>query len=162
MSVVYLLSDPHFGHTSMAQKRGFNSVEEHDNYIIDNWNSVVTKRDKVYLLGDITMEKSNYEILRRLRGDITVVLGNHDKPNHVRQLLLYVSHVAGAIKYKDTILTHIPIHPIEIDRFRLNIHGHTHEKNVDHPKYVNVSCEVLDYTPIKFTDIIKSHNEQNL
>ena len=43
----------------MAKKRGFKTVEEHDEFIVKKWNETVNKNDKIYLLGDITMEKSN-------------------------------------------------------------------------------------------------------
>jgi hypothetical protein len=69
MSRVFVASDPHFGHESMAIKRGFSGAEEHDELIIKNWNAVVSKRDTVYLLGDITMETSkHYHQLTRLNG----------------------------------------------------------------------------------------------
>lgn len=159
MSKVFMISDPHFGHKSMSEKRGFKTVEEHDEFIVDNWNSKVTKRDKVFLLGDITMEKSSYNILEKLKGNITVVLGNHDLPNHSRELLKYVDNVAGAIRYKGCILTHIPIHDSEIDRFRLNIHGHIHEGVILDYRYFNVSCESINYIPIEFNRLIEIYLE---
>mgnify|MGYP002477993094 CR=1 FL=1 len=60
MSVVRFIADLHLGHTNMAIKRGFLTVEEHDEYIITQWNSVVNKRDVTYILGDITMEKKSF------------------------------------------------------------------------------------------------------
>lgn len=39
----FVISDLHLGHTNMALHRGFTSVEEHDDYIISKWNSVVNK-----------------------------------------------------------------------------------------------------------------------
>jgi calcineurin-like phosphoesterase family protein len=53
----------------MAKRRGFSSIEEHDEHIIAKWNSVVNKRDVTYILGDMTMEKSSpYPLLDRLNG----------------------------------------------------------------------------------------------
>ena len=152
---IYVFSDPHFGHINMSLKRGFESVEEHDECIVNNWNSVVTKRDTVYLLGDITMEKSNYEILDRLNGHIKVVLGNHDKGKHVPKLLEFVNTVSATERVKECLLTHIPIHPCEIERFKLNIHGHTHENSILDNRYSNVSAEVINYTPVLLNTLIK-------
>ena len=88
---VFVISDTHFGHKNMALYRGFSSVEEHDDYIVEKWNSVVGKRDTVYLLGDVTMEKAtNYEILNKLNGVKKVVMGNHDIGKHSKKLLEYV------------------------------------------------------------------------
>jgi calcineurin-like phosphoesterase family protein len=166
MSRVRFIADLHLSHTSMALHRGFSTVEEHDEYIIAKWNSVVHKRDITYILGDITMEKSSpYHLLDRLNGQKYVVLGNHDKIGHVHELLKYVKSVAGIMKYKGVFLTHCPIHPMEMDyRVKYNIHGHIHEKivtktgyieveggyNVEQipdERYVCVSCERVDYTP---------------
>jgi len=155
MAQLYHYSDPHFSHLNIAIKRGFQTVEEHDEYIIQQWNSTVNKNDKIFLHGDITMEKDKYSILKRLKGQIVVIGGNHDKPGHAKEMLKYVSGFAGAIKYKGFILTHIPIHPIELDdkRFIANIHGHFHLKVLDDKRYINVSAENINYKPVLFTEI---------
>lgn len=154
MSRVFVFLDPHFGHENMAKKRGFKSATEHDEFIISNWNSTVQKRDLVYLLGDITMEKAvNYDILNRLNGRKRVVGGNHDMPQHSKRLAEYVESISGMIKYKGFMLSHCPIHESEVDRFRANIHGHVHENSLSDKRYINVSAEVLNYTPILFTEL---------
>ena len=158
MARVFFIADLHLSHTNMALHRGFATVEEHDEYIIAKWNSVVSKRDVTYILGDVTMEKSApYHLLDRLNGIKHVVLGNHDRRQDVKKLLEHVESVAGMIQYKGIILTHCPIHPMELDyRFKHNIHGHIHEKvvmkmldgweEIDE-RYYCVSCERVDYTP---------------
>jgi calcineurin-like phosphoesterase family protein len=162
MAQVRFIADLHLGHTNMAIKRGFATVEEHDEHIIAKWNSVVYKRDIVYILGDITMEKSApYHLLDRLNGTKYVILGNHDRRQDVKKLLEHVESVAGMVQYKGIMLTHCPIHPMELDyRFKHNIHGHIHEKQVmiardnwgeiiweKDERYICVSCERVDYTP---------------
>ncbi len=154
MSIVRFIADLHLGHTNMALHRGFSSVEEHDEHIIAKWNSVVTKRDITYILGDVTMEKSApYPLLDRMNGVKHIVLGNHDRRQDAKRLLQYAESIAGMIQYKGVMLTHCPIHPMELDyRFNKNIHGHIHEKVVllngsPDPRYICVSCEQVDYTP---------------
>ena len=163
MATVRFIADLHLGHTNMALHRGFATVEEHDEYIIEKYNSVVSKRDVTYILGDVTMEKSSpYPLLDRLNGVKHVVLGNHDRRQDVKKLLEYVDSVAGMIQYKGVMLTHCPIHPMELDyRFSRNIHGHIHDKvvtkdiyeygykinTIPDERYICVSCERVDYTP---------------
>ena len=160
MATVRFIADLHLSHLNMALHRGFSTVEEHDEHIIAKWNSVVSKRDVTYILGDVTMEKSApYPLLDRLNGMKHVVMGNHDRRQDVKKLLEYVESVAGMIQYKGVMLTHCPIHPMELDyRFNKNIHGHIHEKQVmiDAPmapfeipddRYICVSCEHVGYTP---------------
>jgi calcineurin-like phosphoesterase family protein len=154
MGRILYISDTHFGHTNMALKRGFSSPEEMDEHIVQKWNSKVLKRDTVWILGDITMEKANYEILTRLNGYKKVVLGNHDQPQHIPQLLKYVNSVCGMYKKGGYIFTHCPIHESEVTRFHRNIHGHVHENSLDDYRYINVSCEVVDYTPKLIEELI--------
>jgi len=121
----------HFGHTSIAKHRGFADEFEHDEYLIEQWNSVVTsKKDIVYILGDITMEKSFwYYQLDRLNGIKHVVLGNHDRRQDVPELLKYVETVGGAVDWKGYMLTHVPIHPNEVVFYKANLHAHIHHVN---------------------------------
>ena len=152
----YVFSDPHFHHKNMAIKRGFSCEEEMNEHIVKTWNNTVSKKDAVYLLGDITMEKKNYEIVSRLQGVINVVLGNHDERQHVRELLKYVNSVSGMVDYKNkVILTHCPIHPSQLEfRYSYNIHGHVHENTLEDKRYINVCAEVVDYKPQLITDLL--------
>ena len=163
MSIVRFIADLHLGHKFMATHRGFASVEEHDEHIITQWNSVVHKRDITYILGDVTMEKAEqYALLDRLNGAKRVVLGNHDLPKHVPKLLEHVQSVSGMEKYKGIFLTHCPIHTMELEhRVSRNIHGHIHSASVMYPvrlfgirifdridrRYHCVSCEHVDFIP---------------
>ena len=171
MSNVYIIADLHLGHENMAQHRGFNSAELHDEFIIHQWNSLVNKRDTVWILGDVTMERAkDYQQLGRLNGIKKVILGNHDKPQHVQELLKWVNQVGGIVKYKGAWLTHCPVHPMELDyRVKYNIHGHIHEKKVlknyrifgktifskPDTRYICVSCEHVDYQPVLLSSLIK-------
>lgn len=154
MGKVFFISDLHFGHKNMAIKRGFADETEHDNFIIRKWNDIVEKKDTVWILGDITMEKStSYPLLKQLNGFKKVVLGNHDQPQHVKELLKYVNSVCGMIKYKGFILSHCPIHESEMERYYKNIHGHVHEETIKDDRYINVCCEAINYTPVCFSTI---------
>jgi calcineurin-like phosphoesterase family protein len=148
----------------MATRRGFSSIEEHDEHIIAKWNSVVNKRDVTYILGDVTMEKSSpYPLLDRLNGIKHIVLGNHDRRQDTKKLFEYAESVAGMIQYKGIMLTHAPIHPMELEyRFNKNIHGHIHDKvvmkmldgwEIPDERYFCVSCEQVDYLPKSLKDL---------
>lgn len=159
--IVRFISDLHFGHRNMAIRRGFKDEYSHDEKIIENWNSVVNKRDTTYVLGDVTMERSNYEILDRLNGYKKVILGNHDKPQHVKKLLNYVNSVSGCINYKGgVILTHVPVNEREFNFTRsvVNLHGHIHEHILKDKRYVNVCCEQVDYTPRELEWLLNKNN----
>ena len=82
----FFTSDLHFGHKNIlgfAKPRPFSTIEEHDQAIIDNWNSVVKQEDDVYIIGDISLNLSTEDIenrLKALNGNKYLILGNHDRP----------------------------------------------------------------------------------
>lgn len=88
MSKVFVTSDLHFGHDNIIKycNRPFRNAEEMGEHIIKEWNRRVSDEDTVYLLGDVAMGPKSSNIhyvisrLSRLKGTITVVLGNHDMP----------------------------------------------------------------------------------
>lgn len=168
MSRVFYIADLHLGHENMAIKRGFKNSEEHDNYIIERWNSVIHKRDTVWVLGDLTMESpSHYYMLDKLKGIKNAVLGNHDLPQYIPELQKHVNKICGMIRHKGMFLTHCPIHPMELEnRVPINMHGHLHEHIVTTTdcvsgekykdnRYICVSCEQVEYTPRLLTELIK-------
>ena len=164
MSIVRFIADLHLSHANMAKRRGFSTVEEHDEHIIAKWNSVVNKRDVTYILGDVTMEKSApYHLLDRLNGIKHIVLGNHDRRQDTKKLFQYAESVGGMINYKGVFLTHCPIHSDELEYGIVkNIHGHIHDKvvmkmldgwEVPDERYFCVSCEQVDYLPKSLEDL---------
>ena len=161
MSRVFFASDLHLGHTNMIQKyRGFSNNEDYFTYLKARWNKVVTKRDKVFITGDITMEKTKqYPLLNELNGNKVFVLGNHDPIQKVGDSLLNYGSIAGMVKYKGFWITHAPIHPSEL-RGKRNIHGHTHARHIKRfglwrdSRYLNVSLDVIDFKPIEFGELI--------
>ena len=159
MGRILMISDLHLGHENMAKYRGFKSSEEHDNLIVSNWNKTVLKKDTVWILGDVCMEKPhNYKVLSSLPGYKKVVLGNHDKPQHIQELLKYVNCVCGMFKYKKRYwFTHCSMHESEMYPGNINIHGHIHHKIIKDPRYINVSCDVVEYTPVLLSKLIEPY-----
>jgi calcineurin-like phosphoesterase family protein len=172
MTTVFFIGDTHFGHKNivnsekMENHRPFATIEEHDAKIIENWNSVVGENDIVWHLGDVCFGRRTLEIVMpQLKGIKKLVIGNHEysKPE------AYAKHfesLHGAVKFNEFVLTHIPVHPNQFPRFSANIHGHMHsyyiEKNFSgklvpdpDPRYVCVSAEQINYTPISLEEIRK-------
>lgn len=80
----FYISDLHFGHARLnteMDKRGFESGEEMNRYMIHQWNSRVRHGDEVIILGDLCMYKGAEDaeaIIRQLKGKKYLVVGNHD------------------------------------------------------------------------------------
>lgn len=160
--IIRFISDPHFGHKNMATHRGFHDEFYMNEHIIEQWNKTVNKGDTTWILGDITMEKNEYEILNRLKGFKRVVLGNHDQGNHVKHMVNYVNSIHGMSKLRhkkfgNIWLTHCPVFPQEFEyRINYNVHGHIHDGyKIEDKRYINVCMEVQDYTPKTIEELIK-------
>ena len=78
------------------------TVEESDALIISNWNKIVHKKDIVYVLGDITMEKPKLieQYLKQLNGIIRIVGGNHDTIKCCKVFQDLQIPVMGVLNYK--------------------------------------------------------------
>jgi calcineurin-like phosphoesterase family protein len=151
---IYVVADTHLGHSKASHFRPFVNVDEHDNHVITNWNSIVKNKDTVWLLGDVFFGgRDNHLILEKLNGYKHLVLGNHDQyPLEIYQK--YFHKIVGAYQYNGCILTHLPIHPSQFYRYRLNIHGHTHSNKLEDERYVCVSLEQIDYKPVLLNKLI--------
>lgn len=157
MNRSFVIGDTHFGHKKVIEfesvKRPFETIEEHDAELVKRWNSVVKKKDTVWHLGDVLFGKGSFEILGQLNGVKKLVMGNHDK-YHASEYLKYFSQVVGSTQYKGYLLTHIPIHPSQLFRYKGNIHGHLHSSEIDDVRYICVSAEHINLTPLCLQDVI--------
>lgn len=89
----FVTSDTHFNHVNMVEKfcqesRQFDTVEEMNEAIVKNWNSVVSPDDTVYHLGDCFMGplETVAEYGSRLNGKIHVIPGNHDTKKRIAEM----------------------------------------------------------------------------
>ena len=141
---VWFTSDLHFWHKNICKycNRPYNTIEEMNQSIIDNWNSVVKEDDTVYLLGDMGfcgIEKLRV-LMSQLKGHIRLVQGNHDSDKVVNRLieegliegvatLCYIT-VTGDEECPDQDLTlcHFPmIDWANKEKGAWMIHGHQHQ-----------------------------------
>lgn len=97
----FFTSDTHFCHNKdfIYGPRGFSNVNDHDEKIIENWNSVVGPNDNVIHLGDFLVGagsdsfKRGQEILFRLNGHIHFTWGNHN--SYVKEI--YKQTIKGIV-----------------------------------------------------------------
>ena len=143
--------------------RPFPTVEEMDEALMDNWNSVVKPGDKVYHLGDVTFgNKENYikNIHKRLNGKKRLIVGNHDD---VKFLAPYFEKVMLWRMFPDwgLLMTHVPVHRSTLgeDRFdgkgMINLHGHIHQNPSPEGPYKCVCVEQphMNYTPMNIEEL---------
>lgn len=168
----FYISDTHLGHENIIRlsKRPFTNIEEMDKTIINNWNSVVSSHDDIYIVGDLIFKtKKGYEYyLEQLNGKKHLIVGNHDtkmlkQPNIKR----YFESINDLLTVNDgdytIILCHYPL--AEWNGFFRNTYhffGHIHNnKNETYEimkkikKAYNVGADILNFTPKTAKQIIE-------
>lgn len=156
MSKVYFISDLHFGHVNIPKFEGHNrggvtTVQEHDDWIIKQWNSVVTKRDLTWVLGDVAFTKQGLAKVSKLNGSKHLILGNHDQFS-LELYSQYFNKIHGFMKKGKFWLSHAPVHPNQL-RNKYNIQGHVHSNTLEDLRYFNVSVEALNGMPIAYEEL---------
>lgn len=145
MSRILFIADPHLGHKNIHKMRPvFDSAAEHDEWFCDMWQASVTRRDKVFVLGDAAMSSEAMARLGTLKGRKVLIGGNHDNMTTLAERCATFEEIHGIVKYKDFWLTHCPVHTVEIGWAKIagNIHGHIHRNTVDDWRYLNLCPEV--------------------
>lgn len=82
MNNTWFISDLYFWHANILKynpNRPYSNVQDMNEGLIYNWNSVVKSEDKVYCLGDVSFNFRSIELYsHRLNGKKFLCPGNHD------------------------------------------------------------------------------------
>ena len=164
MKNYWVASDHHLGHVGVTKflnadgtkLRPWDDPDEMDEEIIKRHNELVTPNDRVYFLGDVVINRRCLPTIARLNGKKVLIKGNHD----IFRLEEYMQYFEDIRAYKvmpkeRIIMSHIPVHPSQLERWSGNIHGHLHGNNLDDPRYINVSMEQIDYRPVLLVELVK-------
>lgn len=171
---IYYISDLHFNHARIIElcDRPYNNVKEMNEDMIKKWNSVVTDKDTVYFLGDaglprnVADQKAIAELMKKLNGKKHLLQGNHDhklvKDTYFRKIFESISEYKRiSDDGRTVILSHYPFEDWD-GKFRgsFHIHGHIHNnkeavKTVI-PNRINVSAEVINYTPMTLDQLLNN------
>ena len=178
MSNVYVISDLHLGHKNILKfagkyRGGATTVDEHDWALISRIRSVCrSKRDLLYILGDVAMQVEKLELLNEIPARKILVRGNHDtfQDGVYRK---YFDSIQGLVHKRYNSegywFSHAPIHPFEL-RGRRNVHGHVHAnsiledrlvpfsvrerwESVPDSDYINVCVENCDGYPVNTAEL---------
>lgn len=152
----WFVSDTHWGHRNLLNFKKddgtimrpdnnghpFVSIEAHDQTLIDNWNSVVSKGDRVYHLGDLAFcgKIRLHEIMNQLNGTKVLIMGNHDQMG-ASTYLKYFKDVRAYDRKYGYLLSHMPVRDIPQAGCLVNVHGHYHARENNSPNHLCVSVE---------------------
>jgi calcineurin-like phosphoesterase family protein len=178
MSKIFVCSDLHFNHDRQFVwgARGFSSVEEMNEAIIERHNSNVSPEDEVYICGDLCLggcvegiAARNQTLIERLNGRIHIILGNHDTPARIEMYRMCKNVVevvyATMIHYRGYhfYLSHFPTLTANLEKESLkqctiNLFGHTHSMDPfynDMPFMYNIAMDAHNCYPTLLDDAIE-------
>lgn len=182
---IFFTSDSHWSHQNIIKyaSRPFENVDEMDEVLIKNWNSVVGVNDIVFHLGDFMFGNIGrfWEIRSRLNGNIYLIHGNHDyklmqKGNIEEAFEMVVTQMQIVVDGQKIYLNHFPLltfDGIYKDKPTWQLFGHVHS-NTEHPKaspdlprlsyllpcQYDVGVDNNNYTPVSFEQVRKIITEQ--
>lgn len=157
----YVISDLHLGHEKIIEHcdRPFKHIHDMNKSLIENWNDAVDETDTVLFLGDMSHDSSPVredEWVEKLNGNILFVRGNHDNRLPADKPFPVVENCTiqhGRYRF------YCEHQPVDCPGWQL--HGHTHNNRpTKYPfidgvaQRVNVSAELVDYTPVLLDDIV--------
>lgn len=161
----WIISDTHFGHANIIKycNRPFSSAQEMDETIIKNWNARIAVHDKVYHLGDFTLQKSANEYLDQLNGKILFIPGSHDywlkkvdREKYHEKLEILPLYKSINVYGKKVILCHYPMASWEASYHgSLHFHGHSHGNSETVPHRFDVGVDVIGYSPVALIELVQ-------
>lgn len=145
----YFISDLHFSHRVplKLERKQFTNTKEHDEYIINAVNSKVKPTDELWILGDV----GRLDLVSRLNGRKTLIMGNHDK----RPMKEYEGYFATIHKFPVFISNRILLshYPLPVAPGMVNFHGHLHGSELDSVQHFNLSAHMVNYLPLSETEL---------
>lgn len=179
----FFTADLHFGHENIIRytNRPYASVSEMNAALIDNWNSVVSPDDEVWVLGDVALGRiaETLPLVTELAGHKHLAPGNHDRcwpyrrNAHLTDLAMYTDvgfevhdpEVTLSLGIRQVRLCHFPTtgDSRSEDRYascrptpqpeEWLLHGHVHNQWQFLARQVNVGVDVWNYRPVSEVDI---------
>ena len=114
------------------QNRPFESVEEMDRILLQNYNSVVRQNDTVYILGDLCHHMKIEDadnLIRKMNGKKYLIVGNHDKKYDPRLFEDIKDFMKISVEGRNFALMHYPMLSWpKKSSGGYQLHGHIHAR----------------------------------
>lgn len=181
--MIYFTSDWHLNHNRefIYKARGFSSVEEMNEAILQRHNEIVDKTDSIFVLGDLCLGggteealQKNKELIEQFNGHLLIVRGNHDTDKRCEMYMscANVENVVAATYFNydgyHFYLSHFPTLTSNLEKESLkqctiNLYGHTHQKTnfyYDMPFMCHIGADSRSCRPVSVESVIKDLNEK--
>ena len=177
---IWLISDTHFYDADMLKYfnfegervREFDTEDQMNECLMDNWNENIKASDIVYHLGDVFFDRGDETRRARfekdwvkLHGHKRLIVGNHDDIRYLSGKTQEGNWIFDKImecrKFPEfgLYLSHKPTHETtlysstDFNKQLLNVHGHIHRNKSPDGPYRNVSVEMTDYKPVNIEEL---------
>lgn len=152
----WFTSDEHYGHTKVIEynERPFASVEDMDNKLIANFNSVVTPQDVTIHAGDFCWLNKKQDVYRnyvkKLHGTHILLVGSHDhwQPNIAKYI--WRKRIEGQL----VVVCHYAMRTWECSHYgSWQLFGHSHGRLIIPSKQYDIGVDNNNYYPVSFDQI---------
>lgn len=169
---IFVTANQQFGRVNAIKKydRPFSSLEEMNESLIESWNSIVSKEDRVYVLGNFAWDPETAEaVVSALNGNIIVLPGEFDKAmeeiDGIHDTLSNVEYAPFDVEHIYEIGASISYWPLlewplkskgipSVIGYPGNSHMTDHKRNV-----INCNCDLWDYKPVEVSKIVDLFND---
>jgi calcineurin-like phosphoesterase family protein len=177
--MIFFTSDLHFFHDNIIRycNRPFADAEQMNRDMLSRINSVVGHDDQLVIVGDVSAglkgrKAELSEIVRSMRGQKRLVLGNHDHLDAGEYEAMGFASVQHWMELGDFFVVHYPMavnpndprklpmqeramHHYDSVRsqFKLVIHGHIHSTGPELHGHFNVAADRHMFTPVSIEQI---------
>ena len=172
--MIYYTADLHLGHANVivTSARPFETVEEMNNALIENWNRVVKDSDDVYIVGDLIFKNGAQEkaLLPLLKGKKHLIVGNHDEKWLTEEMEELFESIAPYMEIEDdghkVVLCHFPMLQWKgARRGSIHVYGHIHsaKKETDFlvmkmkKRALNAGVDINGYRPVTLKQMIANN-----
>ena len=172
---VFMTSDLHLCHDRefLYKPRGFNTIWEMNETIVNNWNSIVNMGDQIYVLGDLMLNDNDtgIKLIKQLKGDIHIIRGNHDTDTRMQlyndcyniveitegQFFKYDKYHFYLSHYPCIVSNYDADKPLKARTISLCGHSHTKDKfqDIDKGLIFHVELDTNNCYPWLLDDIIE-------
>lgn len=173
--MIFYTSDLHFYHKNVIDycSRPFETVEQMNETIVENWNSVVSPDDTVYVLGDVffRLSATTELFLDRMNGTKHLIVGNHDmwyikKPRFSGLFTGMNYRLVIEDEGRMVVLSHCPLTEWEgMNEGWYHVYGHVHNNLSElavemssKKNAFNAGVDVNDFTPQTLAQLIERNN----
>lgn len=174
----WFTADLHLGHRNIIDycSRPFADVDAMNEALIERWNDAVAEDDTVWVVGDFALGKiaDTLPLVDLLHGRKVLVAGNHDRcwSGHGRRADGWTERYLDAgfdevrqgstridIDGTSVVVCHFPyrgdsqrhdrfLEHRQIDKGDWLLHGHVHDRWIQHGRMINVGVDATDFRPI--------------